>query len=114
MLFRSAEKLGFKVSKNIAVCKTPDEIFEFINDWDKGRRHLEYDIDGIVIKVNSLAQQKVLGYTAKNPRWAIAYKFKAERAETILESISYQVGRTGAVTPVANLKPVHQIGRAHV
>lgn len=105
-----AEKLGFKVSKNIAVCKNPDEIFEFINDWDMGRRHLGYNIDGIVIKVNSLARQKILGYTAKNPRWAIAYKFKAEQSETILESISYQVGRTGAVTPVANLKPVHLAG----
>ncbi len=101
-----AEKLGFKVSKNIAVCKTIEEIFEFINDWDKGRYHLEYEIDGIVIKINSIAQQKALGHTAKNPRWAIAYKFKAEQVETILESISYQVGRTGAVTPVANLKPV--------
>ena len=105
-----AEKLGFKVSKNIAVCKTIDEIFEFINDWDKGRHHLEYEIDGIVIKVNSIEQQQALGYTAKNPRWAIAYKFKAEQAETILESISYQVGRTGAITPVANLKPVQLAG----
>lgn len=101
-----AERLGFRVSKNVALCKNIDEIFEFINDWDKGRHELEYEIDGIVIKVNNIADQNKLGYTAKNPRWAIAYKFKAEQAETIIESISYQVGRTGAITPVANLSPV--------
>jgi DNA ligase (NAD+) len=101
-----AQKLGFKVSKNVALCKNLDEIFEFINDWNIGRQTIDYDIDGIVIKVNSLNQQKLLGFTAKSPRWAIAYKFKAEREETILESIAYQVGRTGAVTPVANLSPV--------
>lgn len=101
-----AERLGFRVSKNVALCKNIDEIFEFINDWDKGRHKLEYEIDGIVIKVNNIADQNKLGYTAKNPRWAIAYKFKAEQAETIIESISYQVGRTGAITPVANLSPV--------
>ncbi len=105
-----AGKLGLKVSKNIALCKSEAEIFEFINDWDKGREHLPYDIDGIVIKVNNLELQKQLGYTAKSPRWAIAYKFKAERAETVLKSISYQVGRTGAVTPVANLEPVQLAG----
>jgi DNA ligase (NAD+) len=99
-------KLGLKVSKNIALCKTEEEIFEFINDWDEGRKQLPYDIDGIVIKVNDLELQKKLGFTAKSPRWAIAYKFKAERVETILLSIDYQVGRTGAVTPVANLQPV--------
>ncbi len=103
-------KLGLKVSKNIALCKTEEEIFEFINDWDKGREHLPYDIDGIVIKVNDLELQKQLGYTAKSPRWAIAYKFKAERVETVLHSIDYQVGRTGAVTPVANLEPVQLAG----
>lgn len=101
-----AEKMGFRVSKNVALCKNIDEIFEFISDWDKGRHELEYEIDGIVIKVNNIANQNKLGYTAKNPRWAIAYKFKAEQAETIIESISYQVGRTGAITPVANLSPV--------
>lgn len=101
-----AEKLGFKVSKNVALCKSLSEIFEFINDWDKSRYNLDYDIDGIVIKVNDLNQQKILGFTAKSPRWAIAYKFKAERVETLLVSIDYQVGRTGAVTPVANLAPV--------
>ena len=101
-----AANMGFKVSKNIAVCRNTSEIFEFINDWDRGRKDLNFEIDGIVIKVNSYAQQKQLGFTAKSPRWAIAYKFKAEQVETILESISYQVGRTGAVTPVANLTPV--------
>ena len=101
-----AEKLGFKVSKNIALCKNLDEVFEFINDWNKGRSELKFEIDGVVIKVNNIKQQKLLGYTAKSPRWAIAYKFKAEQAETTIQSIDYQVGRTGAVTPVANLKPV--------
>ena len=101
-----AEKLGFRISNNVALCKSIEEVFEFINDWDKGRHELEYEIDGIVIKVNDINEQIELGYTAKSPRWAIAYKFKAEQAETKLESISYQVGRTGAITPVANLKPV--------
>ncbi len=107
---QAAIKMGFKVSKNIAVCRNTDEVFEFISDWDTGRKHLNYEIDGIVIKVNSYSQQKQLGSTAKSPRWAIAYKFKAEKAETVLESISYQVGRTGAITPVANLKPVQLAG----
>ena len=101
-----AKNLGFRISSNIALCKSVDEIFEFIKDWEIGRHQLGYEIDGIVIKVNSISDQIRLGYTAKNPRWAIAYKFKAEQAETVLESISYQVGRTGAITPVANLKPV--------
>ncbi len=105
-----ASKMGLKVSKNIAVCKNTDEIFEFINDWSEGRKQLNYEIDGIVIKVNSISQQKQLGFTAKNPRWAISYKFKAERVETILASIDYQVGRTGAITPVANLVPVQLAG----
>jgi len=105
-----AESLGFKISKNVAVCKNISEIFEFIHDWNEGRKHLDYDIDGIVIKVNSLAQQKQLGFTAKSPRWAIAYKFKAEQAETVLLSVDFQVGRTGAVTPVANLSPVQLAG----
>lgn len=98
--------LGLKTSSQVAVCKNVEEIFEYISDWNEGRVHLDYNIDGVVIKVNNLQQQKELGYTAKSPRWAIAYKFKAERAETILLSIDYQVGRTGAVTPVANLDPV--------
>ena len=102
--------LGLKASTNVAICKTMDEIFEYIRDWDKGRKELDYEIDGVVIKVNSLEQQKLLGATAKSPRWAIAYKFKAERAETTLLSIDYQVGRTGAVTPVANLEPVQLAG----
>jgi len=101
-----AEKLGFRVSKNIALCKNIEEIFEFISDWDIGRSQLDYEIDGIVIKVNDLKMQRDLGFTAKSPRWAIAYKFKAEKAETKLLSVDFQVGRTGAVTPVANLEAV--------
>lgn len=103
---RKAKSWGFKTSPYVAVCRNIEEIFEFINMWDKGRSELGYDIDGVVIKVNSLSEQQILGYTAKSPRWAIAYKFKAEKAETRLNTISYQVGRTGAVTPVANLDPV--------
>jgi DNA ligase (NAD+) len=99
-------KLGLKISKNVAICRNTNEIFEFINDWSVAREKLDFEIDGIVIKVNRIAQQKQLGFTAKNPRWAIAYKFKAERAETTLNSIDYQVGRTGAITPVANLSSV--------
>lgn len=104
--FKELKKWGFRTPEFIAKCKTIEEVFEFIDYWEKHRSELPFDIDGIVIKVNSLEQQKVLGYTAKSPRWAIAYKYKAEAAATILESISYQVGRTGAITPVANLKPV--------
>ncbi len=103
---KKAKSWGLKISDSMAICRDMTQIMEYINDWDKGRRHLPYDIDGIVIKVNNLTLQQQLAYTAKNPRWAIAYKFKAERVETLLESIDYQVGRTGAVTPVANLKPV--------
>lgn len=101
-----AKKWGFKISKNIAKCKNTDEVFEFIRDWDLGRKDLDFDIDGIVIKLNSLKEQEKLGFTAKSPRWAISYKFKAERVLTELLSVSYQVGRTGAITPVANLRPV--------
>lgn len=101
-----AETMGFKISKNIALCKNVDEIFEFITDWDKGRSQLNYEIDGIVIKVNDFKMQRDLGFTAKSPRWAIAYKFKAERLESKLLSVDFQVGRTGAVTPVANLSPI--------
>jgi len=104
--FKEMKKWGFKTPDFISKCKTMDEIFEFIDYWDKERKKLPFDIDGIVIKVNSYDQQKVLGFTAKSPRWAIAYKFKTETVSTILESISYQVGRTGAITPVANLTPV--------
>ena len=103
---KETKKWGFKAPDYISKCKTMDEVFEFIDTWDKERTNLPFDIDGVVIKINSYDQQKVLGFTAKSPRWAIAYKFKAEGATTILESISYQVGRTGAITPVANLKPV--------
>jgi DNA ligase (NAD+) len=103
---KEAKNWGFKVPDYIAKCKTLDEVFEFIDHWDKDRHELPFDIDGVVIKVNAYEQQKVLGFTAKSPRWAIAYKFKAETASTILEEITYQVGRTGAITPVANLKPV--------
>lgn len=107
--FKEMKKWGFKTPDFVSKCKTLDEVFEFIDYWDKQRTKLPFDIDGIVIKVNSYDQQKVLGFTAKSPRWAIAFKFKAETVSTILESISYQVGRTGAITPVANLKPV-QLG----
>lgn len=105
-----AGKWGFKVplEKNnfIKKCKNIDEIFEFINYWDKVRNNLNFDIDGIVIKVNSYRQQEEMGFTAKSPKWAIAYKFKAEKVKTKLLEITYQVGRTGAITPVANLEPV--------
>jgi len=102
----AAKKWGFNISKYMAKCRNIDEIFSFINTMNESRHELPFNIDGIVIKVNSLQQQKELGYTAKSPRWAIAYKFKAERVITRLLSIVYQVGRTGAVTPVANLQPV--------
>jgi len=105
-----AKKLGLKISAHAKICTSLEEIFAYINHWDKHRHELDYEIDGIVIKVNSIAQQNLLGYTAKSPRWAIAYKFKAEQVETPLLSIDYQVGRTGAVTPVANLKPVQLAG----
>jgi DNA ligase (NAD+) len=91
-------------------CKTLDEIFAFIHHWDAGRKNLPVATDGIVLKVNSLTQQRNLGYTSKFPRWAVAFKFQAEKALTTLESVSYQVGRTGAVTPVANLKAVRLSG----
>jgi DNA ligase (NAD+) len=106
-LLAKAKSWGFKVSEDQAkLCKNLDEVKNFINFWDAERHKLPFEIDGIVLKVNSLNQQKKLGYTAKSPRWAMAYKFKAEKVETELLSVSYQVGRTGAVTPVANLKPV--------
>ncbi len=105
-----AREWGFKISENYKICKSPDEIFEFIHYWDEARHNLSYDIDGIVLKVNSLNQQKRLGFTAKNPRWAISYKFKAEQGYTRLLSVDFQVGRTGAVTPVANLQPVQLAG----
>lgn len=101
---------GLPVSALWEICPDIQAVLKFIKKWDEGRFHLPMGTDGIVIKVNQLSQQQELGYTAKIPRWAIAYKYKAESAITILESISYQVGRTGAVTPVANLKPVQLAG----
>ncbi len=102
-----AKNWGFKVSEDQAkLCTTLGEVKAFINYWDTERHHLPFEIDGIVLKVNSLQQQRQLGYTAKSPRWAMAYKFKAEKVATELLSVTYQVGRTGAITPVANLKPV--------
>ena len=106
----AARSWGFKISDATKVCKSLEEVSAFINYWDVERKNLPVATDGIVIKVNSLAQQKSLGFTAKSPRWAIAYKFQAEKAVTRLNSVSYQVGRTGAVTPVANLDPVQLSG----
>jgi DNA ligase (NAD+) len=97
---------GFHVDEHSRLVSDINGVLEFINHWDTERHHLSYDIDGIVIKVNNYSQQQELGFTAKSPRWAISYKFKAERVETELLAVTYQVGRTGAVTPVANLKPV--------
>ena len=110
---QAAKKWGFKVSDAIKRCRNFQEVIDFINFWDTERRNLGVATDGIVIKVDSLNQQRNLGNTAKSPRWAIAYKFQAEKATTRLNSVSYQVGRTGAVTPVANLDPV-QLSRTTV
>lgn len=101
---------GFKISEGMRKVKTLQEIYDFIDYWDTERKKLPVATDGIVLKVNSLRQQRALGYTAKNPRWAIAYKFKAERACTRLNEVTFQVGRTGAVTPVANMEPVQLAG----
>jgi len=106
----NARKVGFKVPKTITLAKTIDEVFDFVNLWDAKRHDLPYETDGVVIKVNNLQQQEELGYTSKAPRWAIAYKFKAEQVSTLLNEITYQVGRTGAITPVANLEPVQLAG----
>lgn len=105
-----ARSWGFKISSATCKCQTLDEVFEFIRKWDVERKNLPVATDGIVIKVNSLKQQLNLGFTAKSPRWAIAYKFQAEKALTRLNSVSFQVGRTGTVTPVANLDPVQLSG----
>ena len=102
----AARQWGFKVSEGIRKVRTLQEVFDFINYWDHARRDLPVATDGIVLKVNDLRQQRALGFTAKSPRWAIAYKYKAERACTQLREVTYQVGRTGAVTPVANMEPV--------
>ncbi|MGB5360268.1 MAG: NAD-dependent DNA ligase LigA, partial [Eudoraea sp.] len=101
-----AREWGFKVPSAAKLCKTTEEVMEFLEVWDIERHSLPYETDGVVVKVNNLQQQEELGYTAKSPRWALAYKFKSEQAVTILNEISYQVGRTGAITPVANLEPV--------
>lgn len=105
-----AREWGFKISEGMRKVKTLQEIYNFIDYWDTERKNLPVATDGIVLKVNSLRQQRALGYTAKNPRWAIAYKFKAERACTRLNEVTFQVGRTGAVTPVANMEPVQLAG----
>jgi len=106
----AASEWGFKVPESIRVYDSIDEVIQFITVWETERKYLPYDIDGVVIKVNSLDHQKELGFTAKSPRWAIAYKYKAEQALTRLLSVSFQVGRTGTVTPVANLEPVFLAG----
>lgn len=105
-----AASWGFKISSGMKKVKSLGEIYEYINYWDSERKNLPVATDGIVLKVNSLRQQRALGYTAKSPRWAIAYKFKAEKACTRLDKVTYQVGRTGAVTPVANMEPVQLAG----
>ncbi|WP_308260247.1 NAD-dependent DNA ligase LigA [Prevotella sp.] len=107
---QTAASWGFKISQGMKKVKTLQEIYDYINYWDTERKNLPVATDGIVLKVNSLRQQRSLGYTAKSPRWAIAYKFKAERACTRLNEVSYQVGRTGAVTPVANMDAVQLAG----
>ncbi len=106
----AAAKWGFQVSKNMKLANSLEEVYEYIDYWDEERRKLPVATDGVVLKVNSLAQQKSLGMTAKSPRWAIAYKFQAEQAETTLRQVVFQVGRTGAVTPVANMDPVQLAG----
>ena len=107
---KNARKAGFKVPETLQATKTIEDVFKFIKFWDIKRHDLPYETDGVVVKVNNLQQQEELGYTAKSPRWAIAYKFKAEQVSTILHGIAYQVGRTGAITPVANLEPVQLAG----
>ncbi|MFB9080941.1 NAD-dependent DNA ligase LigA [Flavobacterium procerum] len=106
----AARNWGFKVPSEAKLVNNMQEVFDFIDYWDTQRHKLPYETDGVVIKVNSIHSQEELGYTAKSPRWAIAYKFKSEQVSTTLKSISYQVGRTGAITPVANLEPVQLAG----
>ena len=101
-----ARSWGFKVPEVAQLCKSTAEVMQFVEHWDENRHTLPYETDGVVVKVNSIQQQEELGHTAKSPRWAMAYKFTTEQASTIMEKISYQVGRTGAITPVANLRPV--------
>ena len=102
----AARRWGFKVSEHMTLCRGAKEVIEYINHWDEARKTLPYPTDGVVIKVNNFALRRTLGFTAKSPRWAVAYKFKAESALTRLVSVDFQVGRTGAITPVANLEPV--------
>ena len=109
-LLNHAAQWGFKISEHTQKCAGLQEVFDFLRTWNIRRKELPVATDGVVIKINSTRLQKELGYTAKSPRWAIAYKFKAERVSTILRSVSYQVGRTGAITPVANLEPVQLAG----
>lgn len=105
-----AKLWGFKISEHTKLCQTLNEVFAYIDHWEQARSKLPFDIDGIVIKVNEYERQRQLGFTAKSPRWAIAFKYKAQSAITLLQKITYQVGRTGAITPVANLKPVALAG----
>lgn len=105
-ILEKARSWGFKVPTVAKLCKSTAEVMQFVEHWDTNRHHLPYETDGVVVKVNSIQQQEELGYTAKSPRWAMAYKFQAEQASTVLNEITYQVGRTGAITPVANLRPV--------
>lgn len=107
---QAAKALGFQVSDAVRVCNSIEQVMQYIRYWDTERKNLPVATDGIVLKVNDLSQQQVLGYTAKTPRWAIAFKFEAEKQRTRLESVSYQVGRTGAITPVANMTPVQLSG----
>ncbi|NHF59315.1 NAD-dependent DNA ligase LigA [Flavobacteriaceae bacterium TP-CH-4] len=105
-MLEKAREWGFKVPTAAKLCASTQEVMQFVDYWDVHRHDLPYETDGVVVKVNSLQQQDELGYTSKSPRWAMAYKFKAEQASTVLNEITYQVGRTGAITPVANLQPV--------
>lgn len=105
-MLEKAREWGFKVPRAAKVCQSMVEVMQFVAEWDVARHQLPYETDGIVVKVNSLQYQEELGYTAKSPRWAMAYKFKTEQVSTVLNEITYQVGRTGAITPVANLEPV--------
>ncbi|MEC7262264.1 MAG: NAD-dependent DNA ligase LigA, partial [Bacteroidota bacterium] len=105
-MLEKARTWGFKVPTVAKLCKSTEEVMQFADYWDSHRHSMPFETDGVVVKVNSIQQQEELGYTAKSPRWAMAYKFQAEQATTILDKITYQVGRTGAITPVANLEPV--------
>lgn len=107
---QKARDWGFKVPKEATLLKSVDEVLHFVNYWEQHRHELPYEIDGVVVKINNFRQQEELGFTAKSPRWAMAYKFKAEQVATKLNKITYQVGRTGAITPVANLTPVQLAG----